>query len=62
MIFMLSEMFHGKISLIYMLLLLLSTESGFTLELMYTSLIESVKSSLLGRKSFHLLLLLPLVI
>ena len=39
---MFSEIFHGKISLICVLLLLLSTESGFTLELMYISLIENL--------------------
>ena len=55
-------MFHGNISLICMLLLLLSTASGFTLELLYISLNESVKSSLFGLKSFHLLVLLPLTV
>ena len=55
-------MFHGNISLICMFLLLLSTASGFTLELLYISLNESVKSSLFGLKSSHLLVLLPLIV
>lgn len=57
-----SEMFHGNISLICMFLLLLSTASGFTLDLLYISLNESVKSSLFGLKSSHLLVLLPLIV
>ena len=39
-----------------------STASGFTLELLYISLNESVKSSLFGLKSSHLLVLLPLIV
>ena len=59
---MFSEMFHGNISLTCMFLLLLSTASGFRLELLYISLNESVKSSLFGLKSSHLLVLLPLIV
>ena len=38
--------FHGKISLILVLLLLVNFVSGFRLELMYITLIVSIRSSL----------------
>ena len=54
------DMFHGKISLSSVLLLLLvNFVSGFRLELMYVSLIENIKSSLIHVHSFQRLLLLP---
>ena len=54
------EMFHGRISLNLMLLLLLvNFVSGFRLELMYISLIENIRSSLIHLHSFQLLVLLP---
>ena len=54
------EMFCGRISLILVLLLLLvNFVSGFRLELMYISLIENIRSSLIRLYSFQLLVLLP---
>ena len=54
------QMFHGRISLNLMLLLLLvNFVSGFRLELMYISLIESIRSSLTHLHGFQLLVLLP---
>ena len=55
-----SEMFHARISLNSVLLLLLvDFVSGFRLELMYMSLIVSVGSGLTNLHSFQLLVLLP---
>ena len=55
-----SEMFHRSISLNSVLLLLLvNFVSGFRSELMYISLIESIRSSLTHLHGFQLLLLLP---
>ena len=55
-----SEMFHGRISLNSVLLLLpVNFVSEFGLELMYTFLIESFRSSLTHLHGFQLLLLLP---
>ena len=52
--------FHGRISLISVLLLLLiSFVSGFRLELMYKSLITSIESSLNHLHGSQLLVLLP---
>ena len=48
-----------RISLNSVLLLLVNFVSGFRLELMYISLIESIKSSLTHLHGFQLLLLLP---
>ena len=54
------EMFHGRISLNSVLLLLLvNFVSGLRLELMYISLNESMWSSLTHLHGFHLLMLLP---
>ena len=54
------EMFYGKISLSSVLLLLLvNFVSGFSLELMYASLIVSIRSSLTHLHGFKLLMLLP---
>ena len=54
------EMFHGKISLSSVLLLLLvNFASGFRLELMYISLIVSIRSSFTHLHGFQLLVLLP---
>ena len=54
------EMFHGKTSLSTVLLLLLvNFVSGFRLELMYISLIVSIRSSLTHLHGFQLLVLLP---
>ena len=54
------EMFHRGISLnSVLLLLLMNFVSGFGLELMYISLIESIKSSLTYLHGFQLLVLLP---
>ena len=53
------EMFHGRISLNSMLLLLLvNFVSGFRLELMYISLIVSIRSSLTHLHDFQMLVLL----
>ena len=53
------EMFHGRISLsLVLLLLLVNFVSGFTLELMYISLIENTRSSLTHLYGFQLLELL----
>ena len=55
-----SEMFHWRISLSLVLLLLPGNfVSGFRLELMYMSLIENVRSSLTPAHGFQLLVLLP---
>ena len=54
------EMFHGKISLNSVVLLLLVTlASGFRLELIYISLIVSIRSSFTHLLGFQLLVLLP---
>ena len=54
-----SEMFHGRISLNPVLLLLLvNFLSGFRLELMYISLIVSIRSSLTYLHGFQMLVLL----
>ena len=54
------EMFHRRISLNSVLLLLLvNFVSGFRLGLMYISLIENIKSSLIHLHGFQLLVLLP---
>ena len=54
------EMFHGRISLnLVLLLLLVNFVSGFRLELMYISLIESIRSSLTHFHGFQQLVLLP---
>ena len=54
------EMFHGKIFLSLVLLnLLMNFVSGFRLELMYISIIISIRSSLTHLHSFQLLELLP---
>ena len=54
------EMFYGRISLNSVLLLLLANfVSGLRLELMYISLIRSIRSSLTHLHSFQLLVLLP---
>ena len=58
MVFMIIwEMFHGRISLV-LLLLLVNFVSGFRLELMYIFLIESIRSSLTNLQNFQLLVLL----
>ena len=55
-----SEMFHGRISLNSVLLrLLVNFVSGFRLELMCVSLIKSIRSSLTDLHGFQLLVLLP---
>ena len=52
--------FHGKISLnLVLLLLLVNFVSGCRLELMYISLIENIRSSLIHLHGFQLLVLLP---
>ena len=52
-------MFHGRISLnLVLLLLLVNFVSGFRLELMYISLIEKIWSSLSHLHGFQLLVLL----
>ena len=54
------KMFHGRISLSSVLLLLLMNfVSGFMLELMYIFLIENIRSSLILLHGFQLLVLLP---
>ena len=55
------EMFHGRISLnsVLLLLLLVSFVSGFRLEFMYISLIINIKSNLTHLHGFQLLVLLP---
>ena len=54
------EMFHGRISLnLVLLLLLVNFVSGFRLELMYIFLIENIRSSLTHLYGFQLLVLLP---
>ena len=54
------QIIHGKISLNSVLLLLLvNFVSGFNLEFMYISLIESIRSSFGHLHGFQLLLLLP---
>ena len=54
-----SEMFHGRISLNSVLLLLVNFVSEFTLELIYISLIVSIRSSLNHLHDFQLFLQLP---
>ena len=55
-----SEMFHGRVSLnSVLLLLLMNSLSGFILELMYISLIISIRSSLTNLHGFQLLVLMP---
>ena len=57
---LISEMLHQKISLsLVPMLLLVNFVSGFRLELIYISLIESVKSNLTHLHGFQLLVLLP---
>ena len=60
MVFMIIyEMFHGKMSLgLVLLLLLVNFVSGFRLALMYMSLIGSIRSSLTHLHGFQLLVLL----
>ena len=54
------QMFHGRIYLnLVLLLLLVNFVSGFRLELMYISLIENIRSSLIHLHGFQLLVLLP---
>ena len=54
------EMFHGRISLNLVLLLLLANfVSGFWLELMYIFLTENIKSSFTHLHHFLLLVVLP---
>ena len=54
------EIFCGRISLnLVLLLLLVNFVSWFGLELMYISLIENIKSSLIHLYGFQLLVLLP---
>ena len=51
--------FHGRISLnLVLLLLLVNFVSGFSSELMYISLIENIRSSLINPHGFQLLVLL----
>ena len=54
-----SEMFYGRISLNSVLLLLVNFVNGFTLELMYISLIVSIRSSLNHLHGFQLFVQLP---
>ena len=57
------EMFHGRVSLNSVLpLLLVNFVNGFYLELMYTSLIVNITSSLTHFHGFQLLVLLPYLI
>ena len=52
-------MLHGRISLsVVLLLLLVNFVSGFRLELMYISLVESTRSSLIHLHGFQLLVLM----
>ena len=54
------EMFHGRISLnLVLLLLLVNFVSGFRLELMYIYHIKNIRSSLIHLHGFQLLVLLP---
>ena len=54
------EIFHGRISLnLVLLLLLVNFLSGFRLELMYISLIENIRPRLIHLHGFQLLVLLP---
>ena len=54
------EMFHGRISLnLVLLVLLINFVSGSGLELMYISLIESIRSSLTHLHGFQLLVVPP---
>ena len=54
------EMLHGRISSnTVFLLLLVNFVSGFRLGLMYISLIENIRSSLIHLQGFQLLVLLP---
>ena len=56
-----SEMFHGRVSLnlVFLLLLVNFVSSRFRLELMYISLIENIRSHLIHIHGFQLLVLLP---
>ena len=54
-----SEMFHAMISLNSVLLLLVNFVSGFTLKLMYISLIVTIRSSLTHLHGFQLFVQLP---
>ena len=55
-----SEMFHGSISLnLVLLLLLVNFVSGFRLELMYMYLIKNIRSSLIHLHGFQPLVRLP---
>ena len=55
-----SEMFHGRISLnLVLLLLVVNFVRGFRLELMYISLKENIKPSLTPLHGFQLLVQLP---
>ena len=54
------EMFHGRIFLnLVLLLLLVNFVSGFRLELMYIYHIENIRPSLIHLHGFQLLVLLP---
>ena len=54
------HLFHGRISLnLLLLLVLVNFVSGFRLELMYIFLIENIRSSLIHLHDFQLLVLLP---
>ena len=53
------EMFHGRISLNSLFLLLVNFVSWFRLELMYISFTKSIRSSFTHLHGFHLLVLLP---
>ena len=61
-IVIISEMFHGRICLnSVLLLLLLNFASGFMLKLMHISFLVSIRASLTHLHGFHLLLLLVIV-
>ena len=61
-IVIISEMFHGRICLNSVLLLLLvNFASGFRLKLMHISFLVSIRASLTHLHGFHLLLLLAIV-
>ena len=61
-IVIISEMFHGRICLnSVLLLLLLNFASGFMLKLMHISFLVSIRASLTHLHGFHLLLLLAIV-
>ena len=55
-------MFHGRISInLVLLLLLVNFLSGFRLELMYVPLVVSIRSNLTHLHGFQLLVLLPII-